>query len=374
MARGIINLFFVCCWMMVTQMNWAQTSMTDLVVVKKIEYTPIKNQANTGTCWSFSVTSLIESQTLKGGFGVVDVSEMFTVRNIYTEKARNYMLRQGAAKFGSGGMGHDVIHAIATYGAVPENVYSGLTLGEKNHDHSKLDSELKSYLDSLLKTRPLPNHWMTGFQSILDDHLGKAPEVFMYLEKQYTPNSFAKEVLHFNAVDYVNITSYTHHPFYSPFILETPDNFLNGSFYNLPLDEMITLTEHALELGYSLMWDADVSNPYFNQNNGYAIQRKKIERPTIVDPDDEEVKYDQEMRQTLYENLTSQDDHLMHLVGLERSKGGKRFFLVKNSWGEVGPFKGMINISETYFAINTVSLVIPKAAIDNALKLKMGIR
>ena len=374
MARGIINLFFVCCWMMVTQMNWAQTSMTDLVVVKKIEYTPIKNQANTGTCWSFSVTSLIESQTLKGGFGVVDVSEMFTVRNIYTEKARNYMLRQGAAKFGSGGMGHDVIHAIATYGAVPENVYSGLTLGEKNHDHSKLDSELKSYLDSLLKTRPLPNHWMTGFQSILDDHLGKAPEVFMYLEKQYTPKSFAKEVLHFNAVDYVNITSYTHHPFYSPFILETPDNFLNGSFYNLPLDEMITLTEHALELGYSLMWDADVSNPYFNQNNGYAIQRKKIERPTIVDPDDEEVKYDQEMRQTLYENLTSQDDHLMHLVGLERSKGGKRFFLVKNSWGEVGPFKGMINISETYFAINTVSLVIPKAAIDNALKLKMGIR
>lgn len=374
MAQYIKALFFIGCSLNGVQIGCAQEVTSNLVVLKKVDYTPIKNQGSSGTCWSFSATSLVESQTLNSGFGAIDLSEMFTVRNIYTEKARNYMLRQGSAQFGPGGLGHDVVRAIANYGAVPESVYSGLTLGEKNHDHFKLDSELKMYLDSLLKTRPLPNDWMNGFQSILDDHLGKAPDVFLYKEKQYTPITFAKEVLHFNADDYVNVTSYTHHPFYAPFILEAPDNFLNGSFYNLPLDEMITLATHAVELGYSIMWDADVSNPYFNQKDGYAIQRKAMEKPKIVNPDEEEVKYDQNMRQLLYENLTSQDDHLMHLVGLEKSKGGKKFFLVKNSWGEVGPFKGLINVSETYFAINTVSLVIPKAAFDNALKLKLGIR
>lgn len=375
MVKHIRILFLLSGSLMMNQMSLAQASAaTDLVVVKKVDYTPIKNQANTGTCWSFSATSLVESQIMKIGSGEIDLSEMFTVRNIYTEKATNYILRQGTAQFGPGGLGHDVIRGIANYGAVPESVYSGLALGERNHDHSKLDSELKFYLDSLLKTRPIPADWMKGFQSILDDYLGKAPDVFTYKEKQYTPKSFAKEVLHFNADDYVNVTSYTHHPFYAPFILEAPDNFLNGSFYNLPLYEMIKLTERAVELGYSVMWDADVSNSYFDQRNGYAIQRKAVERPKVIDPDEEEVKYDQAMRQALYENLTSQDDHLMHLVGLEKSKGGKKFFLVKNSWGEVGPFKGLINVSETYFAINTVSLVIPKAAFDNSLKLKLGIK
>ncbi len=373
MVRYIKTLLFACYSLMIIP-SWAQTSAPDLVVLKKINYTAIKNQANTGTCWSFSATSLVESQTLKGGFDEIDLSEMFTVRNTYIDKARNYILRQGSAQFGPGGLGHDVIHTIATYGALPESVYSGLALGEKYHNHSKLDSELKLYLDSLLKTRPLPNDWMKGFQSILDDHLGKAPETFTYNEKQYTPTSFAKEVLHFSADDYVNVTSYTHHPFYAPFILEAPDNFLNGSFYNLPLDEMIKLTERALELGYSLMWDADVSNPYFDQKEGYAIQRKTNERHQTINPDDDEIKYDQATRQALYENLTSQDDHLMHLVGLEKSKGGKKFFLVKNSWGDVGPFHGLINVSETYFAINTVSLVIPKAAFDNALRMKLGVK
>ncbi len=374
MVMRIKTLLLAFCGLMMVQMSAAQTSAPDLVVLKKVDYTPIKDQANTGTCWSFSATSLVESQTMKGGFGEIDLSEMFTVRNTYLDKARNYILRQGSAQFGPGGLGHDVIRTIATYGAVPESVYSGLVLGERFHDHSKMDSQLKSYLDSLLQTRPIPNDWMKGFQFILDDHLGKAPETFTYHEKQYTPRSFAAEVLHFNADDYVNVTSYTHHPFYAPFILEAPDNFLNGSFYNIPVDEMIKVTERAVELGYSVMWDADVSNTYFNQKEGYAIQRKAVEKPKTINPDEPEVKYDQAMRQALYENLTSQDDHLMHVVGLEKSKGGKKFFLVKNSWGEIGPFKGLINVSETYFAINTVSLVIPKAAFDNALKLKLGIR
>lgn len=345
-----------------------------LSVLKRVPYTPIKNQASSGTCWSFSITSLVESQTIKNGLGEFDLSEMFTVRSIYIEKARNYILRQGKAQFGPGGLGHDVIYAMENYGALPESVYSGLMLGEKYHNHNKLDARLKLYLDSLLTMRPLPNDWMRGFQSILDDHLGKPPETFLYKEKQYTPKTFASKVLHFSAKDYVTITSYTHHPFYTSFILETPDNFLNGAYYNLPLDEMIRLTERAIELGYSVMWDADVSNEFFRQKDGFAMQWKdEAFRNRDINADDEELKYDQAMRQALYENLTTQDDHLMHLVGLEKSKGGKKFFMVKNSWGEVGPYKGFIHVSEAYFAVNTISLVLPKAVLDNALQIKLGL-
>jgi bleomycin hydrolase len=172
-------------------------------------------------------------------------------------------------------------------------------------------------------------------------------------------------VLHFSAKDYVTITSFTHHPFYTSFALEVPDNFLNGYYFNLPLDEMIKLTEQTLQRGYSLMWDADVSNELFRQQDGFAmLWRDGSFRDKGCNPDDEEQLYDQATRQALYENLTTQDDHLMHLVGLKRSAGGKKFFLVKNSWGNVGPFEGLINVSEAYFAVNTISLVLPRAALD----------
>jgi bleomycin hydrolase len=346
----------------------------DLSLVNRVDYTPVKNQANTGTCWSFSMTSLVESQAIKGGLGEFDLSEMFTVRNIYINKARNYVLRQGVAQFGPGGLGHDVINSISQYGAVPESVYSGLLLGVTTHDHGQMDALLKQYLDSLLRSRPIPSDWMTGFRNILDDHLGKPPETFMYKEKQYTPLTFAKEVLRFDANDYVMLTSFTHHPFYEPFILEIPDNFKNGSYYNLPIDELITLTTRAIEQGYSLMWDADVSNRFFRQKDGYAVLWKSLPlNGEVVNPDGPEEPYDQARRQTLFENLTTQDDHLMHLVGVERSAGGKRFFLVKNSWGEVGPFKGFIHVSETYFAINTLSIVMPKAVLDKALLARLQI-
>jgi bleomycin hydrolase len=345
------------------------------VLLKQTDHTPIKNQANTGTCWSFSTTSLVESQTLHTGLGEFDLSEMFTVRNIYTEKAKNYILRQGTAQFGPGGLGHDVINAIARFGAMPESVYSGLLLGAKSHDHEKLDTKLKFYLDSLLRIRPIPSDWMKGFQSMLDDHLGKAPETFTYKEKVYTPISFASEVLKFKRDDYVYITSFTHHPFYEPFILEQPDNYANGAYYNIPLNDMIKLVKAAVENGYSVMWDADVSNINFKQKDGYALQWKEgyqITKP--IDPDREEAIFDQTIRQQLFENLTTQDDHLMHIVGLEKTKQGKTFFWVKNSWGEVGPFKGYIKVSEAYFAINTISLVIPKAVLDNTMKTKLGIK
>ncbi len=347
---------------------------SQLVPVKAVEYTPVKNQASTGTCWSFSTISLIESQTMKAGLGEFDLSEMFTVRNIYTEKARNYILRQGAAQFGPGGLGHDLIHAVSKYGAVPESVYTGLNLGVKSHDHGKLDARLKSYLDSLLKKRPIPADWMIGFQQILDDNLGKVPNKFTFQEKVYTPLTFASEVLKFKSEDYVLITSFSHHPFHQSFILEIPDNYANASYYNVPLKEMLSIVDNAIEKGYSVMWDADVSNNNFRQKDGFALQLKAGKAATgKIDPDGDEEGFDQNIRQQLFENLITQDDHLMHLVGIEKTQKGKKLYTVKNSWGEIGPFKGLIKVSEAYFAINTVSLVVPKASINQELKLKLKI-
>ncbi len=400
----------------VIKANPGAEGRSNFTVIKQVPATPVKNQAMTGTCWSFSTTSLVESQAMKNNLGEFDLSEMFTVRNIYMEKARSFILRQGHAQFGEGGLGHNQIFAIATYGAIPESVYSGLKPGQKSHNHQKLSTNLKQYLDSLLKHIPLPRNWMDGVIKILDDELGKPPANFDYKGKNYTPQSFAKIVLQFNPNDYVFITSFTHHPFYEPFILEVPDNYSNGAYINIPLDEMIQVTKDAITGGYSVMWDADVSNTGFMQGKGIAalydtsintmrkmnmrqlraenerLQKnsglsdaalnKKAETKTeavdekaaYTDGTREEVAWDADLRQALFENLTTQDDHLMHITGLERSKTGKDFFIVKNSWGKVGPDNGYINVSEGYFAINTVSLIIPKAALDKKMLEKLKIK
>ena len=290
------------------------------------------------------------------------------------------MLRQGHAQFGEGGLGHDLIRAIATYGAEPESVFSGLKPGQKMHNHGKMVDDLKKYLDSILKITPLPGDWMTGYQKILNDGIGAPPESFDYKGKRYTPKTFANEVLKFNAAEYVNITSFTHHPYYEPFILEVPDNFSNGSYYNLPLNEMIQLVKDALAAGRSVLWDADVSNNGFMQSKGVAVFLDSTlsakDKAEVGNGNITEGKWDPAKRQQLFENLTTMDDHLMHITGIERSTTGKgkTFFLVKNSWGDIGPDHGYINVSESYFAINTISMVVPKEALSKELLEKLKIK
>jgi bleomycin hydrolase len=354
-------------------------SNTNFVVEKSALATTVKNQAMTGTCWCFSSISLIESQCLKNNLGEFDLSEMFSVRNIYVEKATNYILRQGHAQFGEGGLGHDLIRAIATYGAVPDSVYSGLKENQLQHNHVKLAGDLKKYLDSILKIKPLPENWIAGYKNILDSALGPVPVKFSYNGKSFTPKTFASEVLKFNAADYVNITSFTHHPFYEPFVLEVPDNFSNGAYYNIPLNEMIQLTKDAVNKGYTVLWDADVSNDGFQQSQGTAVDFENLpaklkSKDQVSDGTVQGGKADPARRQKLFENLTTQDDHLMHIVGLEKSKSGATFFFVKNSWGDIGPARGYINVSEPYFGINTVSLVVPKAALSKELLEKLKIK
>lgn len=348
-------------------------SKPEFLDVRTLKATSVKNQAMTGTCWCFSTTSLVESEEIRKDRQSIDLSEMFTVRNIYIEKARNYILRQGHAQFGEGGLSHDMIRATAAYGAVPLSVYTGLVNGEKEYNHQELFTRLQAYLDSVLRKQPIASDWMTGYTRILDQYLGTPPAQFTYNGQTYTPQSFAKTVLRFNAGDYISLTSFIHQPYYSSFVLQVPDNFANGSFYNLPLNELIEVVENAVSKGYSVAWDADVSNNGFRQMQGLALNLDPSVKYTkdMISPETKEMPYDAAIRQKLYENLTTQDDHLMHIVGTEKSKEGKTFFVVKNSWGRVGPFDGYINVSEAYFGINTISIVLPKAALSKELLQKL---
>jgi len=375
MKRITIACGFLCTTIVLFAQTSAPLQVPQFFDVKTLKATPVKNQAMTGTCWCFATTSLVESEEIRKENRQVDLSEMFTVRNMYIEKAKNYILRNGRAQFGEGGLGHDELHAVATYGAVPLSEYSGLVNGEKNLDHQKLFGELQRYLDSVLRKKPISNNWLDGYVKILDENLGVPPKEFSYNGKTYTPVSFAKEVLRFNANDYVSLTSFTHEPFYQPFILQVPDNYANGSFYNLPLNELIEAVKYAIDKGYTVAWDTDVSNKGFMQETGLALNLDNniSYAKDQISPDMKEANSDATTRQQLYENLTTQDDHLMHITGVEKSKTGKTFFMVKNSWGLVGPFDGYVNVSEAYFAINTLSIVVPKAALSKEIieKLKL---
>jgi bleomycin hydrolase len=351
----------------------AQSTTPQLFSVKSLEATPVKSQGRTGTCWCFATTSLVESDKIRKDKKALDLSEIFTVRNIYVEKAKNYVLRQGKAQFGEGALGPDEIRAVATYGAIPLSVYSGLINGKTQYNHQYLFAKLQQYLDSTIAKQPVKDNWLAGYIQILDDSLGKAPASFTYEGKNYSPISFAKEVLQFNASDYISITSFTHAPYYSPLTIQVPDNFANNSFYNLPLEEMLQLMQDAVAKGYSISWDADVSNNGFLQKVGLALNLDdavKYNQEELT-PDTKELTYDATIRQNLYENLTTQDDHLMHITGTGKSKDGKPFFIVKNSWGNIGPLQGYIYVSKAYSAINTISIVLPKAALSKELLAKL---
>lgn len=344
----------------------------ELIDVKINDATGVKNQGMSGTCWCFSVVSILESGMINAGVSSPDLSEMYIVRNIYFDKAKNYILRQGFTRFSEGAFTHDVIPAITKYGMVPEDVYPNSASGTINHQG--FDVKLKKFLDSVIAKTPISPDWQINFNKMLDEKFGKVPAEFTYQGKTYTPLQYSKEVLKFNPDDYIGLTSFTHHEFYKPFNVEVPDNYSGGLFYNVSVNELLEATEYAIMNGYTVGWDADVSNPYFEQDKGWAmIPKDKADLSGTINPDDDEVEYTQQSRQELFENLTTQDDHLMHLTGVKKTKDGKKFFFVKNSWGPMGPFKGFINVSETYFGINTITIVMPKAGLKPDIRAKLGI-
>ncbi|HFA47421.1 MAG TPA: aminopeptidase [Bacteroidetes bacterium] len=334
--------------------------------------TPVKSQGSTGTCWSFSTTSFLESELMREGKQAYDLSEMYFVRTIYQDKAMNYLLRQGKAQFSQGGLAHDVINAYREAGAVPESAYSGLQDGQSRHDHGEMAVALKGMLDALVKQKTISEKWRLAFVAIMDAYLGTPPPEFEYQGKQYTPQSFAS-TLGINPDDYVSFTSYTHHPFDEEVVLEIPDNYSNGSYFNVPFEDIIAITDHAVEKGYSVAWDGDVSEKGFSSRNGIAVLPANAERSDLFENPGEELSVDQALRQRTFQNYSTTDDHLMHITGVAKDQRGTKYYYTKNSWGDISPFQGYVYMSEPYFRLKTVGILVNKAAVPPHIRKRLGI-
>ena len=340
--------------------------------VTDIETSNVKSQGNTGTCWSFSTSSFIESEIYRLTGKDVDVSEMFTVRNTYDDKAWNYVMRQGKIQFSQGGLAHDVLNSIKDNGLVPESVFSGL-FTQKIYNHSKIVPQIKAILDVYIKNDKDSAHpdWKKATADILDKEIGSVPNEFTYEGKSYTPESFAK-MLKINPDDYVTVTSFSHQPYYKEFVLNIPDNFSNGSMYNLPIDKLTSLVENAVKNGFSIALDIDVSEKTFSSKNGIAVlPASKDDNEKSLTQLVPEMKVTQEYRQTEFENYNTTDDHLMHIVGLLKDQKRNMYYKVKNSWGtnskRIGN-NGFIYMSVPYFKLKVISVLVHKDGISKKMK------
>ncbi len=364
--------------------------------IKDLPVTPVKNQYRSGTCWSFSGISFLESELLRMGKGEYDLSEMFVVRNAYQEKAVKYVRFHGNFNFSGGGAFHDVTHVYKKYGMVPEEAYDGKVIGEENHIHGELDAVTKAYVDAVIKNRnkKLTPVWYEGFKGILDAYLGDYPSTFIYNGTEYTPQSFAEE-LGLNMDDYVEIGSYTHHPFYEKFILEVPDNWMLDEINNIPMDEMMEVIDNAIENGYSVAWGADVSEKGFSWKNGVAIvpdddlndlsgtEKERWEKLTDKEKRDALYSFEgpvkekvitQEMRQEQFDNYQSTDDHGMEIVGTAKDQDGNLYYKVKNSWGNDDHiYDGFFYASKPFVELKTIDIMVHKDAIPEHIRKKLGL-
>ena len=302
--------------------------------------TPVKNQSYTGTCWSFATSSFLESELLRQGKGEFDLSEMFIVKNIYPEKAVNYVRLHGNTTLGPGSLSGDLMRAAATYGVVPEAVYAGMNAGYSKHNHAEMDAVLKAMLDAIVA------------------YLGIRPN------------------------DYIQLTSFTHHPFYTRFALEIPDNWARNQYDNVPLDELMATIDNALEKGYTVAWDGDVSEKTFSNKEGIAIlpetdwdDMTKAERDSVFKKIIPELQVTQEIRQALFDNYRTTDDHLMHITGLAKDQNGTKYYITKNSWG-TKDFKkgGYVYMSEAYVRAKTISIMVHRDALPLSIGKKLAVR
>ncbi len=328
----------------------------------------VKSQGNTGTCWSFSSSSFIESEIERISGKKIDISEMYSVRTTYDDKTWNYVMRQGKSQFSEGGLAHDVMNAIRKNGLVPEEAFTGLFGKKIAYNHSKIIPELKSILDKFIAKDSTIAEWKTSSTLILDKQIGTYLETFTYQNKTYTPMEFL-EMTKLNPNDYITLTTFTHIPYYSEFILDIPDNFSYGSFYNLPLHDYIDVLDSALENGYTIELDIDVSESTFSQKTGVAIIPKnnknnkkgltEIIEELVITPD---------FRQTEFENYNTTDDHLMHITGIVKDQKGNKYYKVKNSWGTNQANGGYVYISKAYMQLKSISIMIHKNAVPKKYK------
>ncbi len=364
---------------------------TDII---SIPVTSVKDQNKSGTCWCFAGTSHLEDEILKQGGDSLDLSEMFTVRQCYADKAERFIRLYGETNFSPGGSIWDVPHVWKTYGALPEEVYTGLQYGEDKHVHGELDAALKAYVEAVAKrpNRKLSTAWRKGLNAILDAYLGEVPETFTYKGKTYTPKSYA-ESLGLNMDNYVALTSFTHHPFYTDFAVEVPDNWLWETSFNVPLDELEAAVDNALKEGYTVVWAADVSEGGFKWTDGVALMPKGktegdmngTELARWVKLSDrerqndkynfkapvEEIEVTQESRQEMFDRQETTDDHGMVIVGTATDQKGNKYYKVKNSWDTNQVYDGYFYVSMPYFRAKTMNILLNRKGLPASIAKRM---
>lgn len=374
----------------------ATDSKYSFTKVAHLDATPVENQGNTGTCWSFSSLSFFESELLRMGVKQPQLlSEMYIVRKAYEAKADRFIRMDGKINFGEGGAFHDIPYIVKRYGIVPTSVYTGLSNGKTSYNHTELFNVLNSFMQTILaevqKGKGIGTEWKKAFSSILDAYLGPDVTEFTVEGKKYTPQSYAAS-LGLNMDNYVSITSFTNDPFYTSCEIAIPDNWAWGDSYNVPLEDIVTIAENALKNGYTIAWGADVSEKGFNFRKGIAIvpedpstiETKGTDNKSFNDAGAvrtsnaflepvKELNVTQEMRQNGYDGKTTTDDHGMHIVGLYKEANGTRFFLVKNSWGTDNLPQGYLYVSEHYFRLKTINIYLHKEALTKEVRSKLKI-
>ena len=363
--------------------------------IKENPITSIKNQNRSSTCWSFSSVAFLESELLRQGKGEFDLSEMFIVHHTMEDRAINYVRYHGDASFSPGGSFEDMVVCYEKYGMVPQDAMPGIMYGDSLPVHNELDAVAGAYVEAIGKGKfsKLTPVWKNGLRSIYDTYLGECPKEFNYNGKTYTPRTFADEVLKLNMDDYISLTSYTHHPFYTQFNVEVQDNWRNALSYNLPIEELMEVMDNAVRKGYTFAWGSDVSEQGFTRDGiavfpdaskgaeltgsdmahwlGLSAADKRKELTSKPLP---EVTVTQEMRQIAFDNWETTDDHGMLIYGLAKDQNGKEYFMVKNSWGEAGKYKGIWYASKAFVAYKTMNILVHKDAIPSKIAKKLGLK
>ena len=367
--------------------------------VDSIAITPVKDQNRSGTCWSYSTIGFLESELIRMGKGEYDLSEMFVVHHTMLDRAEYVVRLYGNAQFAPGGSAYDVIYCLKNYGLVPQEAMPGIQYGSTPADtlpvHTELDAVAKGVVNAVSNSglKKLTPVWKKALSAVYDTYLGECPETFTYNGKEYTPKSFA-EMLGLNADDYVSITSYTHHPYYTTFALEVPDNWRMDQMYNVPMEEMMAIIDNALAEGYTIAWGADISEMCFTRK-GIGVVPNEEEAADLTGSDaarwlglsatdkrDELTKkpipektITQEMRQAAYDSWENTDDHGMQIFGTAKDQNGKRYYMIKNSWGsKKSEYKGIWYVSEAYMQYKTNTILVHKNALPKEIRKKLGIK